>query len=202
MICQSNRMEDYLEEDEQINYTHPLVRSKAKEVLREAKSNVEAVKTAYTYVRDSIGHTWDLGGSQITRSASEVLTYCTGLCYAKSYLLAALLRLRGIPVGLCYQRLTLTDTPDSHILHGLVAVYLGEYGRWIRLDARGNKPGVDARFSLEGERLAFPIRPQYGEVDYPLIYTSAHPIVLEAYAGVSDMDELIARLTKRNSIPN
>ncbi|MBT2393298.1 hypothetical protein J7E87_28690 [Streptomyces sp. ISL-1] len=39
--------------------------------------------------------------------------------------------------------------------------------RWIRLDARGNKEGVDARFSLDGEHLAWPVDPSQGEIDYP-----------------------------------
>lgn len=44
------------------------------------------------------------------------------------------------------------------MLHGLVAVRF--HGAWHRQDPRGNKPGVEARFSLTGERLASsPTRP-------------------------------------------
>jgi len=39
----------------------------------------------------------------VTCSASEVLREGTGICFAKSHLLAALLRAVGIPAGLCYQ---------------------------------------------------------------------------------------------------
>ena len=37
---------------------------------------------------------------------------------------------------------------------------------WIRLDARGNKENVHAEFSIEEEHLAFPVRNEFGEVDY------------------------------------
>jgi len=45
-------------------------------------------------------------------------------------------------------------------------VFISELNKWIRLDARGNKENVHAEFSLDEERLAFPIRDQLGEVDY------------------------------------
>lgn len=46
----------------------------------------------------------------------------------------------GIPAGICYQRLTLGDTPESgYCIHALNAVYMKRLDRWIRLDARGNK---------------------------------------------------------------
>jgi hypothetical protein len=50
-------------------------------------------------------------------------------------LLAALLRANGIPVGLCYQRLTITDQPPFCI-HGLNAVCLQDHGGY-HIDVRG-----------------------------------------------------------------
>jgi transglutaminase-like putative cysteine protease len=76
----------------------------------------------------------------------------TGYCYAKSHLLAALLRANGIPAG--NQRLSIDDKGPPFCLHGLNAVYLPEIG-WYRVDCRGNKSGVDAQFSPPIERLAF-----------------------------------------------
>lgn len=43
-----------------------------------------------------------------------------------------------------------------YCLHGLNAVYLEQYG-WYRINARGNKPGVNAAFSPPIEALAFSI---------------------------------------------
>lgn len=49
---------------------------------------------------------------------------------------------------------------------------------WIRLDARGNKSGIQSEFSLDEERLAFRINEEYGEIDYPIIYATPNPKTL------------------------
>jgi len=92
----------------------------------------------------------------ITCKASDVLAYGTGYFYAKSHLLAALLRANSIPAGLCYQRLSIFENGPPYSLHGLNAIYLKNIG-WYRADARGNKEGVDAQFTPPREKLAFPI---------------------------------------------
>ena len=95
------------------------------------------------------------------------------------------------PPGLCYQRLG-DGTPDGFFLHALVAVRLG--GRWSRLDARGNRPGIDAEFSLDAERLAYTADPAADERDYPLIHAAPPPRLLAALAtarpGVPGFDYL------------
>nr|WP_269749949.1 transglutaminase family protein [Polyangium fumosum] len=83
---------------------------------------------------------WQAG--PLTCTASEVLRHRTGFCYAKSHLLAALLRANGLPAGFCYQRLA---HGSGYCLHGFNAVELPGIG-WYRIDARGNKPGIDAAF--------------------------------------------------------
>ena len=50
------------------------------------------------------------------------------------------------------------ETAPVLIYHGLNGVYVKECKKWMCLDARGNKEGVDARFSLDEECLAFPVR--------------------------------------------
>lgn len=50
----------------------------------------------------------------------------------------------------------------------LNTIYIFELNKWIRLDARGNKEGINAQFSIEEEQLAFPIRTYYDKKDYPL----------------------------------
>jgi transglutaminase-like putative cysteine protease len=86
-----------------------------------------------------------------------VLEHGTGLCYAKSHLLAAVLRANGIPAGFCYQRLSRDEPGAPYCLHGLNSVYLPAYG-WCPIDARGNKSGVDAQFGPPERRLAFAIQ--------------------------------------------
>ncbi|MFF5231291.1 hypothetical protein [Dactylosporangium sp. NPDC000521] len=71
------------------------------------------------------------------------------------------------------------------VLHGLVAVHLD--GRWHRQDPRGNKPGVDARFSLDGPRLAFTIDPAAGERDYEPVFATPDPGVLAALRATTDI---------------
>jgi transglutaminase-like putative cysteine protease len=182
LIPQSPHMHEYLREDEVIDYTHPDVQAVIHQLSPSAAApEIEEVRRAYEFVRDVIHHSLDIQSTQVTCTASAVLRAGTGLCYAKSHLLAALLRAQGIPTGFCYQRLAQGDPPAmGHALHGLNAVYLASLARWIRLDARGNKPGVQAEFSIERARLAFVVRPALDEIDYPTIYAQPHPTVLKA----------------------
>lgn len=62
-----------------------------------------------------------MGSDEVTCRASEVLKEGHGLCFAKSNLLAVLLRFMDIPVGFCYQTLV---HEDGFVLHGLNAAYL------------------------------------------------------------------------------
>ena len=167
----SEDINEYLKCDEVIDFDNTDVSKLADQLYSESESETEFVKMAYEYVRDMISHSADISADTVTCSASEVLKAGHGICFAKSHLLAAILRSKSVPAGFCYQKLILDDeTAPVLIYHGLNGVYLREYGKWIRLDARGNKPGVNAQFSIDSEMLAFPIRPEKGEVDVPVIY--------------------------------
>ena len=167
----SEDMNEYLKCDSVVNFDNMEVSELADRIYSESENETEFIGKAYEYVRDRISHSADISADSVTCSASEVLSAGHGICFAKSHLLAAILRSKSIPVGFCYQKLILDDeTAPVLIYHGLNGVYLREYGKWIRLDARGNKPGVDAQFSIDLEQLAFPIRPEKGEVDSFVIY--------------------------------
>ncbi len=181
LTCESSLLEDYLCEQEVVDYSHPLIQEAMHQLSIWPGAETERIRKAFEFVRDSIHHSWDIQSPQVTCKASEVLYYGEGLCYAKSHLLAALLRAQGIPTGFCYQRLAAGATPEmGYALHGLNAVFLSSEAKWIRLDARGNKPGVQAEFSTGEERLAYVVRPELGEIDYPTIYTQPHPKVVKA----------------------
>lgn len=158
----------YLEETETIDYSHPIIQEKVNELKQNSPSQLSYIENAYRFVRDEIPHSWDIRSKIVSRKASEVLMNRTGICWTKSCLLASLLRANGIPSGISYQSLTRADDDNSegYIIHALNTVFIKELNMWIRLDARGNKENVHAEFSLDEERLAFPIRNQLGEIDY------------------------------------
>ena len=128
----------------------------------------------------------------VTCRASDVLQYKTGYCYAKSHLLAALLRANGIPAGLCYQRLSIHEDGAPYSLHGLNAVYLKNHG-WYRIDARGNKLGVDAQFTPPQEQLAFALKDDH-EADLPEIWAEPLPVVIEVLERYQTYDDVLQNL--------
>ena len=180
-VLYSDNTEAYLKCDDVIDFDNEAIITLANELSDKSDSNIDFIRSAYEYVRDNISHSADIDEDEVTCKASEVLRAGHGICFAKSHLLAAILRSRSIPAGFCYQKLILDDdTVTVLIYHGLNAVYIREYDKWIRLDARGNKPGVDAQFSLDKEQLAFPIRPEKGEYDDPHIYHDPDTEVLKS----------------------
>ena len=171
----------YLGSDDVIEVGHPAVQALAARLAAADPTPVGFARTAFDWVRDRIRHSLDAGDPRVTVTASQALDAGVGLCFAKAHLLTALLRTRGITTGLCYQRLA---GGGGHCVHGLVAVHLD--GAWHRQDPRGNKPGVDARFDLTREQLAWPVDPGLGEVDYPHVHPAPHPAVLAALRGADD----------------
>lgn len=188
-----------------IDWQHPAVYEQAKSLAKGLTDSSDIAKACFRFVRDDIQHSADFKRDGTTCLASDVLAQGHGYCYAKSHLLAALLRANGIPTALCYQRLTISDFPETddeldYCLHGLNAVYLpdvmqdggfGEHVDWYRVDPRGNKTGVDAQFTPPTEQLAFAIKSK-GEADLVGLY--AEPLgevvkVLDGYGtweGVMD----------------
>ena len=156
-------------------------------------ADIAFIRAAYEFVRDDVSHSWDIQSTRVTAKASDVLQYREGICYAKSLLLSALLRSQGVPSGIGYQRLVLFDDPaDGYCLHALNTVYLEFERRWIRLDARGNNDFVDAQFSLDEERLAFPVRPEMGEIDYPYNFAAPPEVIVDTLLGHVDCREMYA----------
>jgi transglutaminase-like putative cysteine protease len=187
-------LQAYLECTEVVNFTHPLVVEWCAQFMTVGLPEVELVERIYTFVRDQIAHSGDIHATAVTCHAAEVLQARHGICCAKAYLLAALLRSVGIPTGFCYQKLRADDEPDApFVIHGLNAVYLSAIGRWIRLDARGNKPGVNAAFRLDEEQIAWPINQERGERDDPVVYAQPWPAVVKALQSSATRAELYPR---------
>ncbi|MEU6097036.1 transglutaminase domain-containing protein [Streptomyces sp. NPDC047079] len=187
LIQQTPDLSAYLAADEAIDHHHPLVRETAARLAEQVADSYAYAQAVYEFVRDTIPHSADSGDPRVTWRASDVLRLRTGICHAKAHALAALLRAEDIPTALCYQRL-LHDDGGGHVVHGLVAVRF--HGAWHRQDPRGNKPGVDARFRLDGERLAWIPDAESNEMDYPVLYAEPHPVVLRVLRAAHDRETL------------
>lgn len=191
IIPSTENIEEYLKSDDVIDHNNAIITELADSICQRANSEIEYIKAVYEFVRDKISHSADINEDIITCSASEVLKAGHGICFAKSHLLAALLRCKAVPAGFCYQKLILDDEAAPVLIyHGLNGVYIRECKKWIRLDARGNKEGVNAQFSLNEEQLAFPIRPEKGEEDSFTVYPCPDIKVLEKLRNNKTRTEL------------
>lgn len=180
-------MQTYLAASEHIDWQHATILDAAERITVGLDDPVQIAESCFIWVRDNIRHSGDHQDDTITCRASDVLRERTGYCFAKSHLLAALLRAKQIPAGLCYQRLSRDDNGPPFCLHGLTAVLLPDHG-WYRVDPRGNKPGVKAEFMPPTEQLAFSLNIP-GEADLPEIWAEPLPIVVESLLNSSSHRE-------------
>lgn len=176
----------YLEDTPIVDWQTPEVHSLARELVAGIESDADRGKVLFEWVRDSIPHSIDIGSEKVTCKASDVLREKTGICYAKSHLLAALLRANGIPAGFCYQTFQRESPCTGRALHGLNGIYRPSHGRWFRMDCRGNKEGVDAQFNLEREQIAFPGDPYFDDKVYP----EPFPSVVRVLTTTTNRSEL------------
>ena len=189
-VFDENNLAEYMAADRTLDFMHPAIDEKAKELLSGIPDEIGKAKAAYEFVRDEIRHSFDIGSERVTKTATEVLLYGEGTCYSKSMLLAALLRHEGFAAGFCYQRIARSDIPDSgYFLHAMNVVYFHSLGKWVRLDARGGKDNP-AQFSTEEEFLTYKVRPEMDEIDFPTIFS--RPLrstldSLEASANCADL---------------
>ncbi|GAA3949683.1 transglutaminase domain-containing protein [Actinomadura viridis] len=173
---------DYLGEHEAVDLEHELVQATASELR--TGDDIAYARAAFELVRDRVTHSLDAGDRRVTWRASDVLRERTGLCYAKAHAFVALLRAGGVQAGFCYQRLRSEGPDGGFVLHGFAAALIDD--RWVRLDPRGNKPGVDVAFSADEDRVVYTVRPELGETDYPTVYAAPHPAVLDVLKAHDD----------------
>lgn len=171
-------LEPFLRATSIIDWERPEVLAVARARARGRRRHVDVARACFEWVRDVIPHTVDHGLESVTCSASEVLRAGTGICYAKSHLLAALLRANGIAAGFVYQRLALAGDGSAFCLHGLNAVRLPGMG-WYRIDARGDRDDLRAGFDPPREALPFACVVA-GERVFPGIWADPVPVVVEA----------------------
>lgn len=191
-VVELSKRADFLASTEIVDWHHPEVNRRAIALADGEKSAHTIARRCFEWVRDEIQHSMDFGRTELTCRASDVLTQRTGFCYAKSHLLAALLRANKIPAAFCYQRLSVDGVGPPFCLHGLNAVWLPEFG-WYRIDSRGNKLGVAAEFTPPVERLAFSTQLD-GESDLPGVLAEPLAMVVDALLKYDRADVLSANL--------
>ncbi len=173
-----------------IDADHPAVRERARGLADGRRDAASVAEACFLWVRDEIRHIGDHRLEPLAGRASEVLQTESGICWAKSHLLAALLRANGLPAALVYQRLTADQTRSGFVLHGLNAVWLPALG-WYRLDARGARPDLKAEFAPPREVLPFaPTLP--GERTFPGLWAEPVAPVREALARYRTRSALLA----------
>lgn len=195
MHPESDDLNDYLVSNAIVDWQTPAVREKALELTQSLPDEIAKARCLYEWVRDKISHSGDAGLDIITCTASETLHYGTGICFAKSHLLAALLRAVHIPAGFCYQVLRIDPPVDNElVLHGFNAIYLATIDKWIRVDARGNTNGINAQFSTTREQLAFAMDPSADEFIYQAIFAAPVDSVIKRLRRYKTRSELWADL--------
>ena len=185
-------MNDYLIETQSIDYNDENIQKKVGHLKELSSDDIDYIERCFMFVRDEIPHSWDIRAEIVSKKASEVLINKTGICWAKSCLLAALLRANEIPSGISYQLLTRADndTSDGYIIHAFNTVYIEQLDKWIRLDARGNKENVNAQFSLDEEHLAYETRSELGEIDYHNNQTDLDERLVNVLAKCNEVSEI------------
>ena len=186
----------YLEDTIVVDWQTPSVLEQARALVAGCDSELARVEALFGFVRDEIGHSLDAppASGAVTCSASQVLRERSGLCYAKSHLLAALLRSRGIPAGFCYQRLRAAPPGRGFVLHGFVAAWLDELGRWVALDPRGDTEAIHTVVDVERPSLAFAADPEAGELVFPTIFARSAKRVVERLEHAKSLAQLANHL--------
>lgn len=186
-------VKEFLIETNYIDFSTPLIIEKAQQLFEGINSDIEKYKIAYEYVRDDISHSFDVNSDMIVAKASDVLKYKNGICHAKANLLVALLRSQKIPAGFCFQHITIaTDDSLGYCIHCYNAIFVDNH--WIKVDARGNKNGKNAQFSLGKPLLAFPNRKEYDEYFWDGIYANPHLDTMKMLEKATTRQEVMDNL--------
>lgn len=183
----------YLQETDVIDISSNEVQAVCQRFDEFKNDEIELAKRVFEFVQNEFPHSSDCKRTELSITASDVIKNGHGICMAKSHLFAAILRNFGIPVGFCYQILR-AKTPNHFYPHGFNAVYFKSLGRWIRLDARGNKPGQNARFSVEEEFLAYKPDNFKNEVDLPMYFTNPYKGMIDCMRKCKDKPEFFKHL--------
>lgn len=190
----------FLQETDLIDFSNQEIQALVAKIKSQSKNEeIELVRAAYHFVRDEINHAMDDEKFSVEKpnlKASEVLKNNHAFCFGKASLLAAILRALKIPCGFSDQLLMFDETiSERKIIHTMNVVYLQSLQKWIRLDARGNKPeDVNAEFSLDEEIIAYPARKEFGEINDLGIYPDISAAAISMHKNCKTNAEIIENL--------
>jgi len=190
MRPEEESMNGYLEDTIIIDWQTPSVWQKARELVSGCRSEEECARTLFEWVRDEVPHSDDIDTDAVTCRASSVLEKGTGLCFAKSHLLAALLRATGIPAGFGYQRLRRDVSRGGFSLHGFVCAYLVQHDRWVVLDPRGDNERVHTEFDIDEPSFAYEPDPEEGEETIEIIFSRPRRHLVDLLEGNESLAKL------------
>jgi transglutaminase-like putative cysteine protease len=181
----------YLEDTITIDWQTPSVMEQARATLAGCETPEERVAALFRFVRDEIRNSLDHADPIATCSASQVLSERTGLDFAKSHLLAGLLRFAGYPTGFCYLRRVDETRSGRFVLHGFNAVYWTSSDRWIFLDASGPGSGDpnEARFEPPW-RLSYAPDVSRGETFLPTIFRRPAKRIIDLLERAPDFESI------------
>lgn len=148
-------MSPFLRSTAIVNWDHPEVLALASYLAKQSDEPLALIVRTFNWVRDQIEHSWEYQKEAVHLKASDVLINKHGCCFAKSHLLAALLRANGISTGFAYQKVNSDWGESQHRLYGFNSVYLPHAG-WCDLDAGGTRQGVKTSFFPPETSLTYP----------------------------------------------
>jgi transglutaminase-like putative cysteine protease len=194
-VPESDDLGRYLEDTITIDWQTPTVMECAQGLLADVTNPEERLRRLFVFVRDEVAHSLDVSPERVTCRASEVLKEGHGLCYAKSHLLAALLRIAGLPSGFAYVRMADAERRGRFVLHGVNAVRWPATAEWIFLDASGRKggPRTECRLSPPFSLAAWP-DPEAGEGFLPFVYRRPGKRVMDLLERAPDFATVIRNL--------
>jgi len=187
----------YLEDTIVVDWHAPEILARADAIAAAHAGDLARARASFEWVRDEIAHTGDAGLDAVPCRASEVLAAGTGIGFSKSHLLAALLRALDLPAGFGYQVLRHPEDAERTLLYGFNGVLLPSLDRWIALDARGNREGLETSFETERLSLGVMANPDRGEFVYPTIFARPAKVVVELLKGVDRLDDLAGHVPER-----
>ena len=180
---------DYLEHSDIVDYDHPIVKEVAEHLTYGCSDSLAKAKAVYDFVKNQIFYSFQINATSVTIKASEVLDKGHGTCYSKAHLLAALMRVSGIPAGFCYQ-LRYDKETERLFVHGFNSVYIQDSSKWMRLDASFHTDEEREHYDSFLEQPELIINKKLGEKDNFAVYLSPSKRVikaLEAFDTVADL---------------